>query len=281
MLFLRRQLVRTLSFAFGSSFIFGAEPTRHSGADSHTAKGLSSPCGGRCSRWDRWYGALKESAQVRLTLASVSMLLPRRECAEDYSLRTIARCTLIIGGLIAWTLFAGVLIGVCSAASPDTVFEVASVKRAAPLPQQQLFLRELTWEYMDPGFHLVHGRTLRLGSITLPQLIARAYRVRTRQVIVPKGFNSEKYDIEARLPEGAPKDGEYEMLKNLLADRFALRVHAETRNESGLQLVVRAGGSHLKAADPATKRKEGDVESLLARKREPMARGAGYFQSGH
>src|SRR5216684_1774848 len=30
----------------------GAEPTRHSGADSHTAKGLSSPCGGRCSRWD-------------------------------------------------------------------------------------------------------------------------------------------------------------------------------------------------------------------------------------
>jgi uncharacterized protein (TIGR03435 family) len=209
------------------------------------------------------------------------MLLPRRECAEDYSLRTIARCTLIIGGLIAWTLFAGVLIGVCSAASPDTVFEVASVKRAAPLPQQQLFLRELTWEYMDPGFHLVHGRTLRLGSITLPQLIARAYRVRTRQVIVPKGFNSEKYDIEARLPEGAPKDGEYEMLKNLLADRFALRVHAETRNESGLQLVVRAGGSHLKAADPATKRKEGDVESLLARKREPMARGAGYFQSGH
>src|SRR5271165_2623743 len=32
----------------------GAEPTRHSGADSHTAKGLSSPCGGCCSRWDRW-----------------------------------------------------------------------------------------------------------------------------------------------------------------------------------------------------------------------------------
>src|SRR6266849_3778382 len=32
----------------------GAEPTRHSGADSRTAKDLSSPCGGRCSRCDRW-----------------------------------------------------------------------------------------------------------------------------------------------------------------------------------------------------------------------------------
>src|SRR6266851_3217862 len=30
------------------------EPARHSGADSPTAKDLSSPCGGRCSRWDRW-----------------------------------------------------------------------------------------------------------------------------------------------------------------------------------------------------------------------------------
>ena len=208
-------------------------------------------------------------------------MLLRRECADDYSPRTIAHRSLITGGLIAWILFAGVFTGVCSAASPDTVFEVASVKRAAPLSQQQQFLRELMWEYTDPGFHLVHGRTLRLGSISLPQLIARAYRVRTRQVIVPKGFNSEKYDIEARLPEGAPKDGEYEMLKNLLADRFALRVHAETRNQSGLQLVVRAAGPHLKAADPATKGKEADVERLLARKRETMARGSAYFQSGH
>jgi hypothetical protein len=32
----------------------GAEPTRHNGADSLTAKDLSSPCGGRCSRRERW-----------------------------------------------------------------------------------------------------------------------------------------------------------------------------------------------------------------------------------
>src|SRR5216683_77719 len=32
----------------------GAEPNRHSGAGSLTAKALSPPCGGRCSRWERW-----------------------------------------------------------------------------------------------------------------------------------------------------------------------------------------------------------------------------------
>src|SRR5712664_1834148 len=31
-----------------------SEPTRHRCADSHTAKGLLSPCGGRCSLWDCW-----------------------------------------------------------------------------------------------------------------------------------------------------------------------------------------------------------------------------------
>jgi glyoxylase I family protein len=54
MLFLRRQLLRTLSICFRVELHLGAEPTRHSGADSRTAKALSSPCGGRCSRWDRW-----------------------------------------------------------------------------------------------------------------------------------------------------------------------------------------------------------------------------------
>src|SRR6267142_2111450 len=32
----------------------GAEPTWYGGADNHAAKGLSSPCRGCCSRWDRW-----------------------------------------------------------------------------------------------------------------------------------------------------------------------------------------------------------------------------------
>src|SRR6266849_10479151 len=49
----------------------GAEPTRHSGADSHTAKGLSSPCGGRCSRWDRWRnGNGKSDGNRRILLPS-------------------------------------------------------------------------------------------------------------------------------------------------------------------------------------------------------------------
>src|SRR5260221_132667 len=48
-----------------------AEPTRHSGADSLTAKALSAPCGGRCSRWDRgWSGNGKSGGNRRAILPS-------------------------------------------------------------------------------------------------------------------------------------------------------------------------------------------------------------------
>src|SRR6266849_4051076 len=49
----------------------GAEPTRHSRADSRIAKALSSPGGGRCSRWDRWRnGNGKSDGNRRILLPS-------------------------------------------------------------------------------------------------------------------------------------------------------------------------------------------------------------------
>ena len=45
MRFQRRQMLQTLSFAFGSSFILEREPTRLRCADSRTAEGLPPPAG--------------------------------------------------------------------------------------------------------------------------------------------------------------------------------------------------------------------------------------------
>src|SRR6202790_2793389 len=46
----------------------GAEPTRHSRADTHAAKGLPFPCRGCCSRWDRWRNGNGKSARNRRIL---------------------------------------------------------------------------------------------------------------------------------------------------------------------------------------------------------------------
>jgi len=201
--------------------------------------------------------------------------------AEHKALPADPHSARVIGGLIAWTLLVGILSGTCCAASSEATFEVASIKRAAALSEMQLRGHNMLWERRSFGPVPGHDRTVELVSITLPQLIAIAYSVRTPQVIGPKQLDSGRFDIRALLPQGAPRDLATEMLKSLLRDRFALRMHPETRNESGLLLVVGRGGPHLKAADPSTKGSGADVGSILSTKREVLPRGAGRFWSRH
>jgi uncharacterized protein (TIGR03435 family) len=56
------------------------------------------------------------------------------------------------------------------------------------------------------------------------------------------------YDIDATMPASTTKDDAEKMLQNLLAERFHLAFHRETRNAPGYELVVDKGGSKLKEA---------------------------------
>jgi uncharacterized protein (TIGR03435 family) len=56
------------------------------------------------------------------------------------------------------------------------------------------------------------------------------------------------YDIDATFAASATPREVQEMLKNLLIDKFALRVHTEPRTMSFFRLVLEAGGHKLKPA---------------------------------
>jgi uncharacterized protein (TIGR03435 family) len=56
-----------------------------------------------------------------------------------------------------------------------------------------------------------------------------------------------RFHIVATIPQGATREQFRQMLQNLLADRFQLTVHRETREMETLRLVVGAGGPKLKA----------------------------------
>jgi uncharacterized protein (TIGR03435 family) len=89
----------------------------------------------------------------------------------------------------------------------------------------------------------------RLGYIvmknqTLQRLVAIAYGFSDEQRVLggPKWVASDRFDIEARA-SGPAKDPELLlMLRNLLADRFELAVHQETKNGSGYSLTTVKGG---------------------------------------
>ncbi len=126
---------------------------------------------------------------------------------------------------------------------PAQVFEVASIRpHTAPL-------------------HTIMGRTvsgprITLEGYTVPQLIMEAYNLKGiwQLSLAPLRGQSDLlndyYDIAARAPgDAAPtRDESRKMLQTLLADRFHLSVHRESKELPVYALLVGKNGPKLKAS---------------------------------
>jgi uncharacterized protein (TIGR03435 family) len=140
-------------------------------------------------------------------------------------------------------------------------FEVASVKPAANNGVSDR-LAKVTREFgrsnrkpgmiplSDPGY-------LRLKDWALLDLIAAAYSVRATQVSGPDWLSDQCFDIEAKLPDGAPKEQVNAMLQSLLEERFGLKAHRAPVTGQGFALVVGKDGPKLKPAQPPPALAEG------------------------
>ncbi len=83
-----------------------------------------------------------------------------------------------------------------------------------------------------------------MTNIPLRLLIVRAYELRSFQVVGGPGWiDGERYDLNARAPEGTPPNQIFAMLRTLLAERFKLVAHLEKREQPVYALVTaRADG---------------------------------------
>jgi uncharacterized protein (TIGR03435 family) len=117
-------------------------------------------------------------------------------------------------------------------------FEVASIKRAAPTSDENLSVGMSR----DPG-------RLSYNNTTLKNLIAHAYRVKEHQVLGPDWLDSERYDVDAKLPDGASIDQVPSMLQALLVERFKLHLEKTTRIMPAYALVISKRGSKLHWVD--------------------------------
>ena len=94
-----------------------------------------------------------------------------------------------------------------------------------------------------------------IGCISLGLLIASAFRTPLYRVAGPDWLHdrgSTRFDVDAKIPDGASQDQVPEMLQALLADRFKLAVHRATTEEEVVGLVVAKGGLRVKEATPGT-----------------------------
>jgi uncharacterized protein (TIGR03435 family) len=131
-------------------------------------------------------------------------------------------------------------------------FEVASVK---PTAIDRIKLR--SGEVRAGG--RIHGDRAEYIYMTLRQLIAEAYQVRSWQVVGP-GLPTESFDIVCKMPAGSRKEDAPLMLQSLLADRFKLVVHRERKEQAVMALVVGKGGPKLKESPSEAPLNPGDTK---------------------
>jgi uncharacterized protein (TIGR03435 family) len=88
-------------------------------------------------------------------------------------------------------------------------------------------------------------------NVSLKTLIEAAYELKDYQVAGgPRWLESARWDIEATTGITTNSDQKYRMLQTLLADRFHLRVHWESKEVQIYRLVVGKKGSKLKESSP-------------------------------
>jgi len=85
-------------------------------------------------------------------------------------------------------------------------------------------------------------------NISLKTMIAVMYRVPARQITGgPDWLNSTTFNIETRSDSVANLEDLHTMFKNLLADRFGLKLHVDQKEGRVYELLVDKSGPKLKA----------------------------------
>jgi uncharacterized protein (TIGR03435 family) len=125
-------------------------------------------------------------------------------------------------------------------------FEVASVKTSAGAPCVGA---------------VAPDRFLRC-NITLSLLLAYAFDVPEFQIVDgPAWTRAARFDVDARALERPTRDEMRAMARDLLAERFKLRTHAEQREMERFALTVRSGQGGL---GPKLKRSKVDCAAIVA-----------------
>lgn len=134
-------------------------------------------------------------------------------------------------------------------AAAGPIFDVASVRMAAPIDPAVMMAGLRAGK--RPESVTLEGSRATFKYESLKELLAYGYKVRPYQVTGPDWLATDRFDIAAKLPEGASRDDVPAMLQALLIERFHLAAHLETKEHPVLGLTLAKGAGKLKEAAAA------------------------------
>jgi uncharacterized protein (TIGR03435 family) len=129
--------------------------------------------------------------------------------------------------------------------SPEKVqFEVVSIKPGDPMDGSSS-------SRTTPG-------GMQMRNTTLDTLVRGAYGLNQFQLSGgPKWTGTARFHVDAKLPSGANREDMQLMMRNMLADRFKLEFHRETRTLPEYALVVAKGGIKIPELGPDDPKQQG------------------------
>jgi uncharacterized protein (TIGR03435 family) len=146
-------------------------------------------------------------------------------------MRIIARISLV-------ALLSAAAFGQSPATPPPPAFDIADVHVSVKSPNAN----------MSGGF--LRGGRYEIRKATMVDLVRMAYSVEPDKVLGgPSWLETDRFDVIAKAPQATPPDSVKLMLQNLLADRFKLVVHKDTKPLSGYALTVGKGKPKMKEAE--------------------------------
>lgn len=129
-------------------------------------------------------------------------------------------------------------------ADDSVAFEAASIKLFAEGTPIQMIGCQGGPGSGDPG-------RINCSCVSLKMLLAQAYKLKSQEIFGPGWMDSAHFDITAKLPAGATRQQVPLMYRNLLAERFKVVLHRETRPIPVYSLTVAKGGLKIREAVPA------------------------------
>jgi uncharacterized protein (TIGR03435 family) len=141
-------------------------------------------------------------------------------------------------------LFSGAVLGqagITVSATPAPAFEAADVHVSA---------KSRTPSMAAGG---LRGTRYLVRQATMVDLISLAYEIDNDKILGgPRWLDTDRFDVSARAPAGtAPEQAKF-MLQTLLAERFSLKLHKDSKELQGFVLSMGSGKPKMKpAADPS------------------------------
>jgi uncharacterized protein (TIGR03435 family) len=149
------------------------------------------------------------------------------------------------------------LLSTAFAQTAPPAFEVAVIRPSMPMAEAMPLLMQ---GRLKVGIS-IDKALVDMRFVTLTDLIVKAYNVKPHQIAGPDWLLMERFDIQAKLPEGGTEGQTPQMLQTMLADRFGLRTHTESRAESAYSLIVGKSGAKL---EPSSVKSDAEPPNGLA-----------------